>query len=227
MKFNKIIIFILIILLILDIPIILYLFNFNSFAFNENFYKEEFKKYGIYNKLKDYDVEKVNKNVLDYLKCQNSELTDNGFFNEREKKHLKDVKAIMQFILFIFYFSIVLFLSLLISLIMLDRNTKSIIKNAGIVFLFSGFLTFLDGFIFLLLAKFNFNFVFELMHETFFKAGTYVFDPSLENIIVLYPQQFFYDIATNIVVNTLVLSFFLFLIGLFIIFCSRRLLAER
>jgi integral membrane protein (TIGR01906 family) len=216
-KYKKILGYTLIILLILDIPFILYLFNFNSFVFNRNFYKKEFEKYDLYTELKNYDIEKVNKDVLDYFKNKDI-LIKNDFFNEREKEHLKDVKDLIQLILFIFYFSIILFFVLSILLILSNKNNiKSIIKNAGIIFLFSGFLTFLDAFIFWLMLKLNFDLAFELMHKIFFRIGTYVFDPSFENIVVLYPPQFFYDITINIVVNTLAFSFFLFLGGLFII----------
>lgn len=222
-KNKRIINYILIILLVLDIPFILYFFNFNNFIFNEKFHKEEFRKYGIYDKLKDYDIERINNDVLDYFKNEDA-LIKNDFFNEREKEHLKDVKDLIQFILFIFYFSLFLFLISLSMIIILNKkNVKKIIKNIGIIFLFSGFLTLFDAFIFWLMLKLNFNFIFDLMHKTFFKAGTYVFDPSFENVIILYPQEFFYDITINIVINTLVFSFFLFLIGLFIIFYSDKI----
>ena len=215
---KKIINLFLIVLLVLDIPFILYLFNFNYFAFNEDFHKKEFKKYDVYNKLNNYDIEKINNDVLDYLKNKNTELIDNGFFNEREKIHLKDVKDLIQFILVLFYFSIILFFILLLTVIILNKkNLKRIIKNLGIVFLFSGILTFLDAFIFWIMVKINFNFVFDSIHKIFFKVGTYVFDPSFENIVNLYPQQFFYDIIVKIVLNTLFLSLIILIIGLFIL----------
>jgi len=216
---SKTIINILIILLVLDIPFVLYSFNFNKTVFDENFYKKEFMKYDIYSRLNNYDIDKINNDVLSYLKYKNSDLVDDGFFNERERTHLKDVKELIQFILFVFYFSIVLFFVLLILIIILNkRKIKKIMKNIGIVFLFSGILTFVDAFVFWMMARLNFELTFELMHKIFFKAGTYVFDPSFERIVVLYPQQFFYDITVKVVLDTLFFSLFLFLIGFFIIF---------
>ena len=50
------------------IPIILYGFNFNSIAFNRSLYKEEFSKHNVYDNLKNYDIEKINDGVLNYLK---------------------------------------------------------------------------------------------------------------------------------------------------------------
>ncbi len=215
-KNRKIIKCVLIILLVLNAHFILYLFNFKIFIFNENFYKKEFQKYGIYSELKGYDVEKANNDVLEYFKNKDI-LIKNDFFNEREKMHLKDVKYLIRQILFAFYFSIILFLILSILLAMLNKNIKMLIKNFGVVLLFSGLLVLFEGFIFWLMLKLNFNFAFELMHKTFFMAGTYIFNPSFEKITILYPQEFFYDIAVNIAINTLVFSFFLFLAGLFIV----------
>ncbi|TKJ40229.1 hypothetical protein CEE37_07850 [candidate division LCP-89 bacterium B3_LCP] len=117
----------------------------------------------------------------------------------------------------------ILFFSLFILLSLVNKNIKNIIKNTGVVFLFSGALTLLDAFIFWLIVMLNFDFTFELMHRIFFRAGTYVFEPSFENIVVLYPQQLFYDMVINIVVTTLVFSFFLFLSGLFVIFYSDKI----
>jgi len=219
LKKRKIINLFLIVLLVLDIPFILYSFNFNYFAFNGDFHKKEFRKYDGYNKLKNYDIEKINNDVLDYLKNKNVELIDNDFFNEREKTHLEDVKDLVQFFLFLFYFSIVLFFILLFLIAILN---KKIIKNLGIVFFFSGILTFLDAFIFWIMVKLNFNFVFDLIHKTFFKPGTYVFDPSFENIVNLYTQGFFYDVTVNIVINTLIFSLVLVLVGLFVIYFNKK-----
>ena len=222
MNLKKIITNILIILLILDIPFILYSFNFNKTVFDDGVYKKEFEKYGIYSRLEVQDIEKINNDVLDYLKYKNVEL-NNEFFNQREKTHLKDVKELVQFILFLFYFSIALFFVLLSLIIILNKkNLKKIMKDIGIVFLFSGILTFLDAFVFWLMVKINFAFAFGLMHKIFFKEGTYVFDPSFENIVVLYPQGLFYDITVKVVLDTLIFSLVLFLLGLSILLYNKK-----
>jgi len=219
---SKTIINILIILLVLDLPFVLYSFNFNKTVFDENFYKKEFTKHNVYSRLNNYDIEKINNNVLSYLKNKNIDLADDDFFNERERTHLKDVKDLIQFILFVFYFSIILFFVLLSLIVVLNkRNLKKILKNIGIVFLFSGILTFVDAFVFWLMVRLNFDFAFGLMHKIFFKAETYVFDPSFEGIVVLYPQQFFYDITVKVVLNTLFFSLVLVLVGFFIIFYKK------
>ena len=225
---SKTIINILIILLILDIPFVLYSFNFNKTVFDEGIYKKGFMKHDVYSRLNDYDVEKINNNVLDYLKYKNVELADVGFFNEREKTHLKDVKGLIQFIMFVFYFSIILFFVLLVFIIILNKkNLKIILKDMGIVFLFSGILTFVDAFVFWLMVRLNFDFAFGLMHKIFFKAGTYVFDPSFERIVVLYPQELFYDITAKVVLETLVFSLVLGLTGILILFYYKKIKTKK
>lgn len=222
MELKKTIINILITLLVLDVPFLLYSYNFNKIVFDNDFYKKEFEKHEVYGRLEGYDVEKINNNVLDYLKNKDIYLADDGFFNERERIHLTDVKEQVQIILYILYFSIILFFVLILLLVILNGNLKKIMKNVGIVFLFSGILTFLDAFVFWLMARGNFDFVFELMHKIFFKAGTYVFDPYFERIVVLYPQVFFYDITVKIVLDTLVISLVLVLTGTILLINKKR-----
>lgn len=225
MNSKKIITNILIILLILDIPFILYSFNFNKTVFDNGVYKKEFEKYNVYDRLDNYDIEKINNDVLNYLKYKNTEL-NNNFFNQREKTHLKDVKDLVQLILFLFYFSIALFFVLLsLSIVLNKKNLKKIIKNIGVVFFFSGILTFLDAFVFWLIVKLNFDFAFGLMHKIFFKEGTYVFDLSFENIVVLYPQGLFYDVTVKVVLDTLVFSLVLFLVGLSILVYNKKIIS--
>ena len=56
------------ILMVLDVPFIIYGFNFNSVAFDEDYYKKEFSKYNVYGNLENYAIEKINSDVLNYLK---------------------------------------------------------------------------------------------------------------------------------------------------------------
>ena len=117
------------------IPIILYGFNFNSIAFNRELYKEEFSKHNVYDNLKNYDIEKINDGVLNYLKNgKNNNLIENDFFNEREKRHLLDVKRLVQGVLSIFYFSTTLFLLLIITLFLLmNFNFELILKKLSVL----------------------------------------------------------------------------------------------
>lgn len=196
------------ILMILIVPVVIYLYNFNSIAFDENFYKKEFSKYNVYNNLKNNDIENINNDVLNYLQFEkNNNLIENNFFNEREKIHLLDVKDLIQIILSIYYFSMISIILLVITLIIfLKFNFRIIVKKLLIILAIGNLLTLLDAVLFFLLSKFNFNFVFDLFHKTFFSPGTFTFNPELENIVVLYPENLFFDFLVKIISNTILSS---------------------
>ena len=116
MESKKLFLLIVSVLMVLTIPFIIYGYNFNSVAFDESLYKKEFSKYNVYTKLKNYDIEIINNDVLNYLKnVKNNNLIKNDFFNEREKTHLLDVKILISKVLSIYYFSVILFLLLFIT----------------------------------------------------------------------------------------------------------------
>lgn len=215
MKHKNKISLILSIILIIVIPLILYLLSFKIIVFNENFYDKKFNEYSVYENLKEHDIKNINKELLDYLRNKRDNL-NNDFFNQRELGHLKDVKDVFNFLSILFYVTIIISISLIFSLYQI--NKKNIKKTFAKILLFSGILTFFYAFIFWLLSRFNFRFLFDIMHKTFFKAGTYVFDPSYEKIVLLYPQEIFYGLALNIGVNTLVFSGILILTGCLILF---------
>jgi len=239
MKNKRLFMLVISILMVLTIPFIIYLYNFNSIAFDRDLYKKEFLKYNVYNNLNNYDIENINNNVLNYLiNEKDSSLIDNDFFNEREKLHLLDVKNLIQKVLAIYYYSMISFLLLFILLILLlswkskisrtpkifdfcvNFNFKIIGKRVLIILLFGSLLTLLDAVSFFLLSNFNFDFTFDLFHETFFSLGTFTFNPEFENIVVLYPENLFFDFLIKIIMNTILSSVIIlfFSIATFFIF---------
>lgn len=198
------------ILLIILIPILLFLLSFKLVIFNENFYKREFLKYDVYDKLSEYNIEKINKDVLDYFK-NNDKLLKNDFFDEKEKSHLLDVKNLIYTSNFIFYFLLILIIILFFLLFI--KNKKNIKKYTWNIFYLGGALTFAEVFILWLLSLINFNFLFTLFHKIFFPMGNWMFNT---NIIILYPQGFFYDALVRIVFYTLAMGLILILISLLI-----------
>jgi uncharacterized membrane protein len=208
------------ILMVIAVPFIIYGFNLNSAIFDKDLYKQEFLKYNVYNNLEGYDVEDINDDVLDYLQFEkNNKLIQNDFFNEREKTHLLDVKNLINKILAIFYFSIILFFILLILLILLlNFNFKIIFKKILIILSIGSFLTLLDAGLFFLLSNFDFVFVFDIFHKTFFSAGTFTFNPEFENIVVLYPENLFFNFLVKIISNTILSSIIILFLSLLVIF---------
>lgn len=213
---NKPLTWILIFLIVVNIPFILYFSNFKVLLYNENYYKKEFQKYNVYETLKEYDIEKINKNVLDYFKDKD-ELS--GFFNEKEKSHLSDVKNLINDISYLFKLLILNFIILLIILYFLNKNKFR--KYLGFSLVSGGVLTFLHAFFFWLTIKLNFEETFTIFHKFFFK-GNWMFNPLTNNIVVLYPEGLFFDFAYTVVIRTLILAFILILIGLLLFLRKKK-----
>ena len=150
---------------------------------------------------------------------KNSDLIEDNFFNEREKAHLLDVKNLIGTILTLYYFSIGLFFLLFILLIfLLNFKIEKIVKNFLLVLLFGSTLTLLDALLLFILSNLNFDFIFDLFHKTFFVFGTYTFNPAFEKIVILYPQNFFFDILIRLIINTIISSIIILFFSIAILF---------
>lgn len=201
---KKIIVGIILALLFVSAFIMIFGFSFKISAFDENFYKKEFAQYGVYEELKGHDIESINKGVLDYLLKEDSKIIAGNFFNEREKEHLFDVKLIIRKILFAYYISIFFFLALvfiLLALISYDLRKllnliSKTIASAALSTVFLALALFFASFI-------GFETVFQKFHETFFLPETFLFDPSFEKIVVLYPENLFFDSLLKILTTAI------------------------
>jgi len=226
MKRSKLFVKIISVLMVISTLIILYGFNFNSIAFDRGLYKEEFSKYNVYTNLENYDAEKINDEVLNYLKNgKNNNIIENDFFNEREKQHLLDVRNLVQGVLSIYYFSITLFLlSTIILFLLMNFNFRGISRRLLVILAFGSLLAFLGAGLAYLPSSLNFDFAFDAFHKTFFSPGTYLFNPEFENIVVLYPENLFLDLLFRIIFSIIFSSGMLFFISatLFFIFFKQN-----
>lgn len=201
-------------LLFVSVIIMIFGVSFRLAAFDEDFYREEFAKYSVYEKLKGHDVELINKGVLDYLLREDSRIIAGNFFNEREKEHLSDVKSIIRKVLFLYHISFFFFCAIIFLLAWsVHYNIKKMLGAISKIFLFVSLST-----IFLAAALFfasftGFENVFQKFHETFFMPGTFVFDPSFEKIVVLYPENLFFDLLAKILAYAFFSSVILLLLS--------------
>ncbi len=189
-------------LMIIILPFLIFLFSFSLYAFNLDFYREKFSEYGVYNEIPQADA--LNSKVINFITGKNNELP-NGF-NPRERQHLQDVRKVIGASKTIFYFSIILFTSLLIISIKKLNKKNSIMNFAGKVLVFGGVLAITIAGMILVMVYLDFSSVFESFHKLLFDAGTYTFDPSKEIIVRLYPEEIFMDIGSGILKTALILS---------------------
>ena len=205
---NKLLKFIFILTLILLITTL----NFKLLALNFNFYQKEFSKLDIYEIIPKEIADKETLNLINYLNNKQELTTE--FFNEREKLHLQDVKNLIQKTFLIFYIALILFIIMLIYFIY-TKNYKIIYSS----FLVSTLLLII---ILVILSLINFNFLFTQFHLISFSNDYWQLNPETDNLINLFPLQFFQDIIKKIVINIIVTSFIFIIIALVIKFTIKQ-----
>lgn len=194
--------------LIISMPFFILLLNLNLHIYNEKFYLNEFEKNNVYDAL---EKEKVIENynlLLGYFRDKNN--LDQSFFNEKEKMHLVDVKNLVRLSSYILYFSgfiILLTISYLISRKFFSNLKKGLLIGSILTIIILG--------IFLLLALLDFTNIFLQFHFSFFSNDLWQLNPATDNLIVMFPEGFFYDSVVAMLVNSLVSSAVVFLFLIF------------
>lgn len=187
-------------LIIALIPFVILLFNFRLVVFDLGFYKSEFEKLGVYRNVPEAD--NVAFDLIQYLKSSD---VQPDFFNEKEKLHLKDVKELINKLIIVLYVSLIIFVASFFIL------KKKLFFNA----LFRGtILTIFVIFIFFLMSFFDFSLLFVQFHKIFFSNDLWLLNPVTDNLLKLFPEQFFYGAFKKILINSLITAIVLNLISL-------------
>ncbi len=209
----------LMLLLIILAPFLIFLSAIQLVGFNDSFYKEEFLKDNVEKSVPE--TLELHRIVINFVQGESDYLPDN--FNEREKKHLYDVRKLILLSKTILYFLIFLFVILFVSLIRLKKTKKILEYFIGKVLLFGGLLMIaLSAFLSLLINS-NFPFSFELFHKIFFQPGTYAFDPEYDVIVNLYPEGLFMDLGLRIAKFVTLMSFIFMATGAVLLLRNKRI----
>lgn len=201
------------ILMVLILPFILFLLALNFIGFDSIFYKEKFLEFNVGN------ISSLHEKVISFVAGKTDELP--AEFNEREKQHLADVRNARKISTIVLYVLIFLFILLLIASVFTLKINNLITNFIGKILVFGGILTIaLAAFLFFLINS-DFSSAFESFHSIFFEKGTYTFDPVNEMIVRLYPEQLFMDLGIKMSKWIVLLSAFLAMTGLFLIFRSK------
>lgn len=175
------------------------LLNFSLLVFNTKFYEKEFYKLNVYEK---FEKEKLNENLNKLINfLRKNEKLETGFFNEKEKMHLEDVRILIRNALIMFY----LFLILFIILIYLNK------KNLEKPFLYSGIILLILPLVFYLI---NFSNFFLKFHETLFSNNLWLLNPETDNLINMFPENFFKDFVITVFIRSMFVGVLLILISL-------------
>lgn len=211
MQLNKL----LKILFVISLVLLIITLNIKLLALNFDFYKKEFSKLNVYEKIPD-----ANKPALNLINYYKNKEELNNFFNDKEKLHLKDVKELIRKGNLLFYSSLVLSVLLLIYFIY-TKNYKTIYSS----FLISSLILII---FILVIFLTNFQDLFIKFHLLVFNNNLWQLNPDKDNLINLFPLQFFYDIYIKAGVNILILAFILIILSLIIKFrVNKRFLNKR
>jgi len=209
-------IYILVLFLILNISLHLYLISFRLIVFDEKFYKSEFKKYNVYERLAGQDIDKINSDILGYFRHEERAVPiGNDFFNEKEKAHLIDVKLLVRLVLFLLYSGfLAIALKFILLWVLVNYQKEDIWNYSYFMLTASGILTIIPALFIWAVMKLNFDSFFTFFHKIAFDNNLWLMNPATDKIILMYPQGLFYDIAIKIAIFTLIQAIALIVIGI-------------
>lgn len=135
--------------------------------------------------------------LYDSRELLDTHVNDNPLFNQKEIKHMKEVKTIFQILIQVFYTLLVLFGILILFFFQKRKNdTSPQIHKRSIKRYFFGV------FIFFLLLGISLTLFFEplfiLFHQIVFQNDDWLLSLSSDHLIQFLPEQFFYKRAIQI-----------------------------
>lgn len=186
-------------LLVVIIPVVIILSNFRYLIFNFNFYQSLYKKVGVYQSFVDTTmVDSATINLLGYFRGKNQ--LDHNFFSNQAILHMADVKRSLISTLNLFYLSLIVVI-VLISILIRKKQFRLLIQAAQAASLATMI------FIILALAGLSstFDFLFDRFHQLLFVNNLWLF-PEDDNLVKLFPQEFFVQFANQLAANILITS---------------------
>ena len=182
--------------------------------FDKDFYMQEHKRNGV----DVEDPEKLTSDLIGYL--QSGERLDH--FNDKEKRHLEDVKGLVDKGFALYYGLMIVMLGLCFYLYSKKRLLLSVEKAS----LYSGAIVLGSIFLAILLSPW-FDELFVLFHKIFFDNDLWLLDPSTDVLIRLLPQQFFVDFMALVLVRSALAGIFLLIMGFCLLHVRRGLGSRR
>ena len=209
---------IIIILFSIILAIIILFGSMNIIIFDKDFYYREYTKNDVYSKISTNNqnnntavdiAHNATINIIDYFH-DDAELK---YFTNDEKKHMADVKILINLMTTIYYAAVVLSIILFVYCYVAFKKDKFMfVKIITRAILYSSIFLIISLLIIFLLSVFYFELLFVLFHLILFPQGNWTFD-STSFLITLFPQQFFFDITLRIFVYALFQAALFFGIG--------------
>jgi len=199
-------------LIIKGLFLLVFLLSF-FFVFNdEAFYDIELRT----NQVELDEMHEMKDNVLFYLRSGGD--ISEEYFNEKEIIHLADVRNLIIIAKALYIGLLFLFFLTLIFILMDDAlrllTLQKIFVGTGLGILVFSIISFL--------LKSKFHFFFIIFHKVLFRNDYWMLNPATDNLIILFPQQFFIDFVVKVYTNALIIALFLLIIGLILHFIHKK-----
>lgn len=195
----------LIVILIIFLPLYFLLKSVEINTFNKSFYLASYEKHNVVEVTgKSIDqLDHITRELHSYIKGESVEEVLKPFFNEREIKHLEDVKVLFKYGFTLKRLSFVLSLfGIIIFLIYKD------VAKLGTGLFYGTFIWWGLIVLLFLLSTADFNKYFTYFHLIFFDNDLWILNPERDLLIQILPEEFFISIFRRIVlffVTTLVI----------------------
>lgn len=168
-------------------------------------YQREYTKYEVlrYLDMEMDDAMYVTREMMAYLKGDRKSLsvittvegTEQDFFNEQDRIHMKDVQGLFLGGLALRRWAVLVLALSLILLLICRQDLWRILSRSYQVTL--GILTVLILILVFAMTR-NFNAVFTKFHEIFFDNDLWIFDPAEDYMIRMLPEGLFFDMVIRI-----------------------------
>lgn len=196
----------------------LILFSVFTVVNTKSFYIEQYEKNGaeISTGMSMENLEKATVMLLDYLNGDRDNLdmqaeefgTMAETFDEREKAHMSDVKALYQNFRQIMYILLVAFCLIFDILFIKDR--KNFLAGAEKGGRFAACFAAVLCVIFALVFTVGFDSFWTMFHKVMFSNDLWLLDPEISTMINMFPLNFWFAVCSNILIRfaVLFLAFF-------------------
>jgi integral membrane protein (TIGR01906 family) len=213
---------VLVILLALSTTVMIYLSNAKAIALDQDIYEKEFDKYNIHQRFNTTtNLTKETTTLITYLESGDGTI-QSDFFNQKEKTHLVEVRDLFKLLTLVLNIIVIISAVSLFLLLISLRHFSALLTHAQgteyvkrlISNLLIGIGAAVDAIAVLFaVMAFTFTSSFILFHKLFFRTDTWILNPATDNLIRMFPEPFFFDLFTRIILMSIVFATILLVIG--------------
>ena len=180
--------------------------------YNPGYFEREYEKYDVLSRLPEMTMSdedglmKVTEHMMDYLRGREDELQvyvmmdgeERGFFTDREIAHMEDVKDLFMGAIFLRRLAVATAVLIVIILGAIDKKVGKVLGVLSRGMLVGTVASAVICGVFGAIIATNFTEAFVTFHHIFFDNDLWILDPSVDMLINIVPEGFFFDTAARI-----------------------------